>query len=260
MVCSVAGCGGSLWSGGLCSRHYNRLRTTGTTDDGKYSRASFSERLWRQIEKRGPDECWPWIAESSIRGYGYISTGGKRGKKELAHRAAWIVTHGPIPDGDGYHGTVVMHLCDNRLCCNPAHLRLATQAENVADMHEKGRSYTGPRPVGENHGNAKLTDELVREIRTSVESGAAIARRLGMDRGTINGLRRGKGWEHVALETDPALRRHAGERHYNTTLTAEEVREIRLAPVGGKALALLYGISEGALKDIRAGKSWRHVT
>ena len=81
-----------------------------------------------------------------------------------------------------------------------------------------------------------------------------------MDRGTINALRRGKGWAHIAVETDPALRQHAGERHYNTSLTEEEVREIRLSPVGGKALALLYGISEGGLKDIRAGKSWRHVT
>lgn len=260
MACSVVGCGGSLWATGMCSRHYNRLRTTGSTDDGKYSRASLSERLWRQVKRGGPDECWPWISQSLIRGYGYIGTGGKRGKKELAHRAAWIVTHGPIPDGDGYHGTVVMHVCDNRLCCNPAHLHLGTQTDNVADMHAKGRAYTGPRPVGEAHGNAKLTDELVREIRTSPETGAAIARRLGMDRGTITALRRGKGWQHVAVETDPALRMHAGERHYATKLTEEDVREIRLAPVGGEALALLYGISVTALKDIRSGKTWRHVT
>src|SRR5580765_247958 len=139
-MCSVPGCGpNKRIARGLCPKHYYRLRTTGSTDDGLYSRGPLSERLWRQIENRGPDECWPWTGKSLVAGYGVIGTGGKYGKKELAHRAMWALIHGPIPDGEGYHGAVVMHACDNRLCCNPAHLRLATQAENIADMHEKGR-------------------------------------------------------------------------------------------------------------------------
>lgn len=261
MACSVLGCTASTWAGGMCSRHYNRLRATGTTDDGPSARGSLAERFWRRIEKRGPDDCWLWTGKSRLKGYGYIGIGGKFGRHELSHRVAWTLTHGPISeDGPGYHGYVVMHTCDNRLCCNPAHLRLATQAENVADMHAKARGYTGPRLHGSEHGMAKLTEDLVQEIKTSPESGAVIARRLGMTRGTINRIRRGNGWQHVAVEMDRSAWVQAGEQHHGAKLTEAQVREIRDAPQGTHGMALHYGISYSALKNIRARKSWRHVT
>lgn len=261
MACSVDGCDGRVFSRGMCSRHYNRLRTTGTTDNGPRAKLSLAERLWRQVDKRGPDECWPWIAKSLIDGYGVIGRGARTVGKELAHRAAWIVTYGPIPEGEGYHGCVVIHDCDNRLCCNPAHLYLATQADNVADMHAKGRFYTGERPRGSNHGNAKLTEEMVREIRGSADSGAALARRFGVDRSTVTSIRAGKGWRHVVVDNvDKAEGAHAGERHHNAKLTEEMVREIRAAPHGSHALAAYYGISYGTLKDVRSGKNWRTVS
>lgn len=197
MVCSVLNCDGVLFATGLCAKHYHRLRATGTTDAGLYSRGTLSERLWRQIDKRGPDECWPWISKSLIKGYGYIGTGGKRGKKELAHRAVWIVTYGPIPEDDSYHGYVVMHTCDNRLCCNPAHLRLATQAENVADMHAKGRGNYEGRPKGSAHGNAKLTEAVVQEIRAAPYGSHALAARYGITYATLKDVRAGRSWRHV---------------------------------------------------------------
>ena len=197
--CSVPGCGpNKRIARGLCPKHYYRLRTTGTTDAGLYARGSLSDRLWRQIEKRGPDECWPWISKSLVAGYGTIGVGGKHGKKELAHRAVWIVTHGPIPDGGPYpHGYVVMHICDNRLCCNPAHLRLATQAENVADMHEKGRGNYEGRPKGSAHGNAKLTEVAVQEIRAAPYGSHALAARYGITYATLKDIRAGRSWRHI---------------------------------------------------------------
>lgn len=138
-MCSVDNCEGKDYSGGLCSRHYNRLRTTGTTADGPRARLPLADRLWRQVDRRGEEECWPWLGVSLLKGYGFIGRGGRGAGKLLAHRAAWEVTFGSIPESDGYHGTVVMHTCDNRLCCNPKHLRLGTQAENVRDMDAKGR-------------------------------------------------------------------------------------------------------------------------
>lgn len=75
---------------------------------------------------------------------GKVSKGGHgqirdNGKKALAHRVAYEHKHGPIPKG-----MVLMHLCDNPACCNPDHLTIGTQKENIHDEILKGRS-TGPR-------------------------------------------------------------------------------------------------------------------
>lgn len=137
--CSVEGCGGGIYSKGMCSRHYNRLRTTGTTADGPKAKLPFRERLWKKIDRRGPDDCWEWKSKSLVKGYGAIGTGGRSGKHVLAHRAVWEEFNGPIPKHDSYHGHVIMHTCDNRLCCNPSHLVLGTQSDNVRDMDKKGR-------------------------------------------------------------------------------------------------------------------------
>ena len=56
----------------------------------------------------------------------------------VAHRAAWISRHGPIPDG-----LFVMHGCDNRACVEVNHLTIGTPADNVLDMSEKGRISNG---------------------------------------------------------------------------------------------------------------------
>lgn len=196
--CKVEGCQSPLYvkSKGLCSRHYNRLRTTGTTDDGSRPRASLEERLWKQIDRRGRDECWPWSAMSKIDGYGVIGRGGRDAGKILAHRAAWESMNGPIPSGEGYHGTVVLHTCDNRLCCNPAHLRLGTQADNVRDMDAKGRRVAVLR-YGEDHHMTKITEDDVRAIRSSTERAGIVAARYGLDRHTIASIRARRTWKHV---------------------------------------------------------------
>lgn len=76
--------------------------------------------------------CFLWLGATGNRGYGRING---RGYNFSAHRAAWEVTHGPIPAG--LH---VMHVCDTPICVNPAHLRLGTHAENMADRQRKGRT------------------------------------------------------------------------------------------------------------------------
>jgi hypothetical protein len=114
-----------------------------------------------------------------------------------AHRAVWEQFNGPIPPHDSAHGFVVMHTCDRRACCNPAHLRLGTQLDNVRDMDAKGRRRNPVRPRGEANPNARLTAELVRLFRASPKTATALAREYGCDQTTVSQIRRGKTWRHL---------------------------------------------------------------
>jgi DNA-binding Xre family transcriptional regulator len=93
-------------------------------------------RFWSKVDTTG--ECWLWMGSRRPLGYGAVKVGGR---VLHAHRVAYELTHGSIPEG-----FVVMHRCDNPPCVNPAHLHLGTRSENTRDMHAKGR--TGQRQRG----------------------------------------------------------------------------------------------------------------
>ena len=145
--------------------------------------------FWARVSKVDPASCWPWTGCKTKQGYGNATIGGL---KTVTHRMAYLYAIGPIPAG-----MVVMHTCDNRGCCNPAHLRVGFQRENIADMHAKGR-YGRPRVAGERHHKAKITAADAQEIRRLYDTGqfsqAALGARYGISQPSVGRIVLGRGW------------------------------------------------------------------
>jgi len=91
-------------------------------------------RFERHTDVRGEQECWEWKGYISRGGYGRFRAGGRSLPAASAHRVAYVLAKGQIPDG-----MLVMHACDNRRCVNPSHLSIGSYADNNHDMMSKGR-------------------------------------------------------------------------------------------------------------------------
>lgn len=155
-----------------------------------------ADRFWAKVDRRGADECWPWTGAHLPHGYGLLRAPHAR-RNLHAHRVAWVLKHGrEVPAG-----LCVLHRCDNPPCCNPAHLFLGTQVDNIRDRVAKGRSYRG---LGEQNGSAKLTEADVREIRARYgyygkagQSQPALAIKYGVRQSAISAVIRRKTWAHI---------------------------------------------------------------
>lgn len=96
-------------------------------------------RFMKKVDKRGPNECWPWLASKRAHGYGAFLLNGR---VMNSSRAAYLLLVGDLPEWQ-----VVCHSCDNPSCVNPAHLWAGSQADNLSDMRTKGRGYSHGRTV-----------------------------------------------------------------------------------------------------------------
>lgn len=139
--------------------------------------------------------CWLWGRPLRKDGYAQVAISGKN---HLLHRVSWEISHGPIPFGEGPHGTCVCHRCDVRSCINPLHLFLGSNRDNNADMNAKGRA----RPQRhEANGRAVLTESDVEEIRHFLESTSLFLREIGemfgVTKHTIWRIKHGRAWRPV---------------------------------------------------------------
>lgn len=151
-----------------------------------------SDDFWSKVNKNGPavttklGPCWLWTGARTGKSGGIGRNGGYGNIKfqrrfQYAHRVAWILTNGEIPDGQW-----VLHRCDVRLCVRPAHLFLGNHADNMADMVSKYRGRGVAR---------KLTDQDAIEIRRRYEDGVSkyrLARDFGVTDTTISNLVQGR--------------------------------------------------------------------
>jgi hypothetical protein len=192
MSCSFDGCSKKAIAKGLCAGHYRQQREGETLRPLQVQHHGLSEyqRFLKHVNVKGPRECWEWTASRMREGWHgqFVSAAGR---PELAHRAAWRLMKGEIPGG-----MFVLHQCDNPACCNPSHLFLGTQSDNLRDMWGKGRAKPGTS-LGEKHGMSKLTAEIVNEIRASTESGVSLAKKYGLSKTTISEVRLRQTWKHI---------------------------------------------------------------
>lgn len=142
-----------------------------------------AERFWNKVDKT--NDCWIWTASIRKDGYGRIRVDGQTLK---ASRVAYYLTHGRWP-------IECMHTCDNPLCVNPRHLVNGTHRQNIQDMVNKKRHV-----LGERNGNAKLTEENVKQIRELSKLGTPrknIAQQFKVSYVTITFIVTGRSWSHV---------------------------------------------------------------
>ena len=144
------------------------------------------ESLKQRLRVSG--SCWLFTGCVNNTGYGQIR---HNGKTMLDHRVAYELITGEEPNG------VLLHTCDTPLCCNPEHLTVGTQRDNLQDMRNKGRGVNPPHVPGEKCGMSKLTDTKVKEIRSSDLTQRQLATIYGVSQPTIGKILRRETWRHV---------------------------------------------------------------
>lgn len=145
--------------------------------------------FWSYVDVRGPDECWVWKSTLTTNGYGHYERGRRVTGSRMAHRYAWLETYGPIPSDKS-----VLHKCDNKPCCNPNHLFLGTQLDNMRDKMAKGRHVS---IEGSKSGTAKLTDEKVLLIREDKRSYIKIGEDFDISPTEVCRIKKRLRWSHI---------------------------------------------------------------
>jgi hypothetical protein len=149
-------------------------------------------RFFQKVARSdGPNACWPWKGKPSENGYGIFTF---KGKSYKAHRIAYYLEYAHIKTE-----LMVLHKCDVRLCCNPAHLYQGHAKQNTQDAVRRGRH---TRMYGEQNGKAKLTKSQVKAIRKRYRQGGvtqkSLARDYGVSETTIFYVCSGERWIKLA--------------------------------------------------------------
>jgi hypothetical protein len=148
-------------------------------------------RMWKSIETNGrdPENCWLWKGNTVDKdNYGLIKM---KGSLVRTHRVVLSIKIGrPLEKGE-----IAMHLCNNPLCNNPAHLKVGTQKENMQHMVTSGRSLKGAK-----NPRAKINEEIARTIKELHKNGitpSQIMQQLNLTKGIVEPIIYGISWKHI---------------------------------------------------------------
>lgn len=144
------------------------------------------DKFWAKVNRT--DKCWFWMGAKMKNGYGILTRGGSN---QTAHRRAYELVHGKIPDG-----MCVLHRCDVRNCVRPDHLFRGTKLDNVRDMFAKGRNPKRDN-AGTRNPSVKLSDDQVRDIRSDKRILRIVAEKYGVTTTTVHAIRQRKTWTHL---------------------------------------------------------------
>jgi hypothetical protein len=157
----------------------------------------FPKRFRAKIQKGEDGECWLWTGGKVDGAYGQCTRGAPFRGMVLAHRAAWILSRGPIPEG-----LDALHNCpggDCPGCVDPAHLWLGCHGENMRDKIGKGRTTAGLRGVSH-----KLSAELAMQIgdlaKHRIFPRAQIASEYAVSKECVKQIVRGETWRTAESE------------------------------------------------------------
>jgi len=171
---------------------------------------SDKRRFYSKIQPSTTTDCHLWTAAKDTSGYGLFRVGPWQSMVH-AHRIAYMLHHNvELPDSrSGDSKTCVLHTCDVRTCCKPAHLWLGSRDDNTKDCARKGRIVTNPdnkppRLIGERHPRAKVTEADVQYIRsvmaefgTSPTTRKELAAMFNLSTYSIEDIARRRSWKHI---------------------------------------------------------------
>ncbi len=155
-------------------------------------RQSLADRFEAKVERIPFMGCWAWMGATNEHGYGLIGLGRRGQGNEKAHRTAYRLYRGDIPDGK-----IILHKCGNPNCVNPWHLEHGTYKDNTADMMRMGRHFQ-PNNRGTNATWAKLDYDKAKEILAAKGgkkgTGTALAKKFNVSRSAIYQIWAGANW------------------------------------------------------------------
>ncbi len=207
--------------------------------------------------------CLLWPRGHNGHGYGCVKV--PDGTVEAAHRLAYEFVHGELPTE-----IEVCHHCDVESCIHLAHLFPGSHLDNMRDMYSKGRRRITFK--GEDHPNAKLTEEEITKIGKRFVAGASqhdLATELGVCASTIGNVIYRRTWKELTLSESDSIgiakalnRKRLGEDVGSAKLTESQVLQIRELGSRGytqRRIAALFGVAHPTIGMILRGKRWTHI-